>query len=64
MNERSHAQESSAAASDEATRNTMAAPQTAEHLLANFTEGERQRLRYLRTCFERGKLTEFPQRVD
>ena len=42
----------------------MAAPQTAELLLANFTEGERQRLRYLRTCFERGKLTEFPQRAD
>ena len=34
----------------------------AEQLLTAFTDAEQQRLRYLRQLYERGKLTEFPQR--
>ena len=33
----------------------------AERLLEGFTYAERQRLRYLRQLYERGKLTEFPR---
>ena len=34
---------------------------SAEWLLNGFTYAERQRLRYLRQLYERGKLTEFPR---
>lgn len=35
---------------------------SAERLLDGFNYAERQRLRYLRQLYERGKLTEFPRR--
>ena len=34
---------------------------SAERLLDGFSYAERQRLRYLRQRYERGKLTEFPR---
>jgi hypothetical protein len=38
-----------------------ATPIAAEQLLLGFSFPERQRLRYLRQLYERGKLTEFPR---
>jgi len=39
----------------------MGATTSAERLLDRFNYAERQRLRYLRQLYERGKLTEFPR---
>jgi len=63
MNEPSHTKEISAAAPEDAAGTTAPAGYSVEHLLAGFSDTERQRLRNLRQLFERGKLTEFPQRL-
>jgi hypothetical protein len=46
---------------DHATDSGQDHATSAERLLAGFTYAERQRLRYLRQLYERGKLTEFPR---
>jgi hypothetical protein len=47
---------------EQATNIHRAQPSQIERILAGFSYGEQQRLRYLRQLYERGKLTEFPQR--